>query len=336
MSLTLEQERLHNQAIVLCRECRKMEWPIIEILQRIDNSKLYRKFECSSLFVYAVKHLELDESVAYAMITAARKAKEIPRLAQSLKENEISVAKASRVLSTLTKDNAEQLISFAESHTANEINQEVERFRGQLGLPAKMHSLKVSNDTIAKLKRVRSLQKNGGDLEQALNAALDEYLDRHDPVKKAKRITVSKKPAAEPTSKLCTYRVEKRQPLKAEQKHAVFARDEGRCTHRDHSGNRCTNDRFLHIHHIRPVSQGGSNEPENLTTLCSFHHDLAHQLALPIEGQVTWLRDRRVAYGYPPNTSLRINYPKVAINKSMRGSPTNTAVVNKYELFVSF
>jgi hypothetical protein len=94
---------------------------------------------------------------------------------------------------------------------------------------------------------------------------------------------------------LCVNRV--RKPLTAEQKHTVFARDKGQCTHINDQGERCDADRWLDVHHIVPVSQGGSNEPENLTTLCSFHHDLAHQLSLPIEGQVTWLRSPIVAYG---------------------------------------
>src|SRR5262249_527268 len=87
-----------------------------------------------------------------------------------------------------------------------------------------------------------------------------------------------------------------RTPLTAAQKHAVFKRDQGRCTHVDASGRRCNQDRWLHTHHIVHVSQGGNNEPENLTTLCSFHHDLVHQLSLPIEGQVNWLRSPQRGY----------------------------------------
>lgn len=82
----------------------------------------------------------------------------------------------------------------------------------------------------------------------------------------------------------------KREPLTAAQKHTVFKRDQGRCTHVDLSGKRCNQDHWIQIHHILPVSLGGSNEPENLTTLCSYHHDLVHQLSFDIEGQMNWLR----------------------------------------------
>ncbi|MGE3682447.1 MAG: HNH endonuclease [Bdellovibrionales bacterium] len=87
-----------------------------------------------------------------------------------------------------------------------------------------------------------------------------------------------------------------RVPLTAAQRHAVFARDGGRCTHMDQQGRQCKEDKWLSIHHIQPVSAGGNNEPENLTLLCSHHHDLVHQLSLPIMGQVSWLRSPLAAY----------------------------------------
>ncbi len=39
----------------------------------------------------------------------------------------------------------------------------------------------------------------------------------------------------------------------------------------------CHHTQFLHIHHIIPRSQGGSNNPENLTCLCSACHKLTHE-----------------------------------------------------------
>jgi hypothetical protein len=36
----------------------------------------------------------------------------------------------------------------------------------------------------------------------------------------------------------------------------------------------CPSRTALHIHHMRPVSEGGSHRPDNLVTLCEFHHGL--------------------------------------------------------------
>jgi 5-methylcytosine-specific restriction endonuclease McrA len=52
----------------------------------------------------------------------------------------------------------------------------------------------------------------------------------------------------------------------------VLARDRHRCQTPG-----CTHTHFLEIHHIIPRARGGTNAPENLTTLCSACHALVHQ-----------------------------------------------------------
>ena len=47
----------------------------------------------------------------------------------------------------------------------------------------------------------------------------------------------------------------------------VFERDGWQCTVPG-----CTSQRNLHAHHIVFRSAGGGDDPENLTTLCVFHH----------------------------------------------------------------
>jgi hypothetical protein len=247
-------------------------------------------------------------------------------LNEAIKKDVISVSKASRVASILTAENAASLIEFAEMHNFAQIEREVARRNPKLAKPDKIKSLSedlshlevtVARKTLEKLRRAQSLEAARGkrNLGEVLDAVLDEYLKHKDPVKKAERalarktqparglnrekLSASSKAPSESPAELCVHRVNasKRVSLTAEQKHQVMARDRGRCTHVDHSGNRCESERWLHIHHINPVSQGGGNEPANLTTLCSFHHDLVHQLSLPLEGQVTWLRSPRARYG---------------------------------------
>ncbi len=158
-------------------------------------------------------------------------------------------------------------------------------------------NLPVPHSVLKKIKRVQSLEcqrtSAAAGIVQALEAACDFYLSRRDPVEKAKR---AQRKTEKPKSNSARAEL-KREPLTAAQKHAVFNRDGGKCTHTDATGKRCGSDKWIQIHHLKPLSQGGSNDPENLTTLCSFHHDLAHQLGMPIEGQVTWLREPVQLYG---------------------------------------
>ena len=51
----------------------------------------------------------------------------------------------------------------------------------------------------------------------------------------------------------------------------VLARDRHHCR-----GLGCSHTRFLEIHHIIPRSAGGTNDPENLITLCTACHELWH------------------------------------------------------------
>jgi hypothetical protein len=66
--------------------------------------------------------------------------------------------------------------------------------------------------------------------------------------------------------------------LSSEIRHRVNLRDGGRCTHTQ-DGKRCESRRWLDIHHIVLRSHGGTDDLENLKTLCSSHHRMEHQAA---------------------------------------------------------
>jgi hypothetical protein len=129
-----------------------------------------------------------------------------------------------------------------------------------------------------KSKRVESLLAQKGKEANFRNAAAESfeaYLNTNDPVRKAERAAKREKPASPP--KMTLFKQSKnRKPRTAAEEHAVNLRDQGRCTQRDANGNRCSSDRWIAKHHIIEVNQGGTNDPENLTTLCSFHHAQIH------------------------------------------------------------
>jgi len=315
VDVTPKQQALHDHTVDLCKKHGRVEWQIVQALQEIDRTRLYRKFGSPSLFQYALQMLGLPESVAYRFITVARKAAQVPALQDALARNQISVAKASPIVSAVNPKNAGHLIEVAATQSKRLVETEVAKINPK---PAKREyarpisldliELKValSSRAFAKLKRAQELlaqrRNEHVNLAGSLEIILTDYCQRHDPVEKAKR-------SQERTHELSPGRVvdrkiqkngetqAMRQPLSASQRHQVNARDGGRCTFVDAKGNRCTNERWIQIHHIKPVSQGGGNDPENLTTLCYAHHDIVHQLCLPIDGQVTWLREPTAAYG---------------------------------------
>jgi 5-methylcytosine-specific restriction endonuclease McrA len=313
-ALTREQNEIHRRAIQLAKGRKDIDIKLIEVLQRVETENIHKKLEKRSLFVYATECLGLDKDVVYPLTTLARKSMEIPELKTAIKENRVTASKASRIVSGLNRDNAKELIEFASSHTRDQIDYEMAKRnpRAKCRDRSKVIAEDVievkftmSRATFEKFKRAESLQAQKNQSTQwgeVVDVALERYLDKNDPVRKAERADkrVSKKEPATLDARVKKLTLKKpgneRTPLTAAQKHTVFRRDGGRCTHVGLDGKRCCEDKWLQVHHIILVSQGGSNDPENLTTLCSFHHDLAHQLTLPIEGQVTWLRSPRAAY----------------------------------------
>jgi len=313
--LSYDQRVIHERAVKLANAHRKIEAELIRVLQQVDECKLHRKLGQPSLFMYATQILGLSESLAYAFITVARKCKQVVELQAAIDSRELSVSKAVRITSSLNAENSRELIDFARSHSSKEIDFEVAKrnptveIRGSAKAVSEdmfLLEIGVSKKIYEKLLRVLALEaqrQRNSKFEDAIDAGLEAYLEKYDPVRKAER--VSKKVVVESTEP-CSSKVLKkmdqnvgsrgRTPIPAAQKHAVHRRDEGRCTHRDVTGKRCNQDRWVEIHHVVPVSLGGSNDPENLTTLCSFHHDLVHQLSLPLDGQVNWLRSRSREY----------------------------------------
>jgi len=55
---------------------------------------------------------------------------------------------------------------------------------------------------------------------------------------------------------------------------AVLARDRHRC-----AAPGCGSARFLEVHHVVPREEGGSNQADNLVTLCGRCHRFAHEKA---------------------------------------------------------
>ena len=155
----------------------------------------------------------------------------------------------------------------------------------------KTHKLKLSLNAEKLLKRVQSLesQRQGRPVskEEALEMALEFFVERKDPVKRADRVLQKAKVKTKKlavvqqfTGTALKFEPPKHKPVRlpitAEQRNAVLARTRGCCTYVNARGERCGEDRWIDVHHIKSVRDGGTNDVKNLTVLCGFHHDLVH------------------------------------------------------------
>jgi len=281
--MTTRQALIHKRAKDLSKRYRRTEWEIVEVLQEVQETKLYLVLELRSLFDYAVEILELDDAVAYSFINVARKARNFPQLQRALKDQKLSVTKAARIAATLAPDNAKGLVEFAVTHSKREIEREIARINPKA---AGKNSVKqLSEDyvqvTITMRRSAHEKMKRAEDIHglsagETADRVYGEHLERNDPVLKAKRALGRKalrEESATAPSELCPGRVGR---LKSAEQHAVNARDEGQCTIIDSRGKRCPERRWLDIHHIIERSRGGTNDPANLTTLCRVHHQAHH------------------------------------------------------------
>jgi 5-methylcytosine-specific restriction endonuclease McrA len=145
-------------------------------------------------------------------------------------------------------------------------------------------SVNLDEKVMEAIRRVQDLEsqrlQRAATLEEALAAMGALYLERKDPVIKAKRAEAKGQPFTGTMSggvKSVTPRSPRvRQPIPAAVEHQVMLRDRGQCTQVNTRGQRCESRRWLQNHHMIEVRHGGSNEPENLVTLCSAHHRQKH------------------------------------------------------------
>jgi hypothetical protein len=377
--------KVDQQALKISKEFKRCESELLDIIIKVDDLKVYRKLGYPSLFQYVVKRLELSEAQAYNFINVGRKAKEVPQIREKIKNGELSVSKAKKITSVITPINQDYWLKLAQSASQKKVEREVaianpkqaiwdqmtyvspfdqviEKVQIKKNTPQVKMQVGLSEKLMLKLRRAQDLvsqkKKSSVNLELTLEALVDDYIKKHDPVEKAKRQKIKgtlnlkieqvskteqdpkteqapkkeqdsktdQAPRTEQASKveqasktkqvlkikqisktLQVLRTEnkekeeiqvlikqtttdkgfkemtrrqklgKRKSLPAQIKHQVYLSNNGQCSSTDENGKRCAARRFLDIHHIQPISQGGSDQIENLTLLCNGHHQAIHE-----------------------------------------------------------
>lgn len=373
---------LDRRALQAAERFKASEAELLSILQDLDALKGFRQFGCISLLDYALKRLGLSLAVSLNLINVARKSVEVPELKTEIERGGLSVCVARKLVPVLTPENQEGWIAMAKRLPVRQLEKEIARVRPEEATPERVRyvsesrasvSLGLDETALQAVRRVQDLEsqrlRRHVTMEEAISAMSAAYLEKHDPLEKAKRavrrleakskaatdpeakavaraeaeaVTVGHSAALEPSGQSVlsggsdgtvvaplseaelesivenkirsvlayvhsrasnshvTWHVpvrrgahsassgdvrsaSRRSALIAASSHAVRLRDQGRCTHVDDNGVRCEHRRWLHVHHVVPVSHGGSDEVENLTMLCSGHHQLEHA-ALQVRG----------------------------------------------------
>lgn len=307
---SMDFNRIHARALEASSRYKRAEAELVEILQQVEHERVFIKRGHASLFAYVTSELGLGESTAYTLITVARKAREVPQLMEALGSGQMTLSNARRVASVLTPENQQEWLQKARELSNRRLEKEIAQARPEDRVQERASYvsgdriklvLGLSEREMLRLRRAQDLlcqaRQRPVSLEETIVTLTSEYLERNDPVNKAKRNRVkhgsshekngrvqdtARDPASTSTenakSRLTSEDelVTRREAIPAATLHQVYERDQGRCAHILPNGLRCNQARWLEIHHRVPVSQGGTNSPENLITLCRNHHEYWH------------------------------------------------------------
>jgi hypothetical protein len=276
-------KQIHEEAVHSAKHFRKSESMLLESIIKVERHRVFEKMSFPSVFKYCVEALRLTEGHSYALIGVARKSREVPELKSLIDEGKLHVSNARRIVSVITPENKEVWLEKATTLSQRNLEREVvkenpkalpkERIRPVTESRSQL-TLAISTELEAKLRRAMDLvaQKNrkAPTMEDTLEVILESYLEKHDLVRKAKRLcpdTVLPTPPAVAGV---------RTPIPAPVRHTVNQRDQGQCTFTDSNDRRCTERRWLVLHHHIHVAHGGANTAANLATVCQSHHRCLH------------------------------------------------------------
>ncbi len=263
---------IHTKALKAADQHRQTELQLLNSLEEVWKNRTYYKYGCRSLFDYSVSKLGLSEEVASIFNKLAKKFTDVPELKTAIASGKVSVSKINRICSVTNKSNVDNWLKIAEGSKRN-LEKQIALAHPEKALPERSR-LKAVGETLRvevkfslteekfeSFKRAQDLlsQKlqRPATIEDLVNEATQLFLEKHDPLKKS----------CPPT---------RTQTLSSVFKRTVHQQHHSQCTHINNQGERCTEQRFLHIHHIVPQSEGGTHTLENLTLLCAGHHRAHH------------------------------------------------------------
>src|SRR5688572_27470396 len=285
----MDHQRIHQMAVDAAKGYQSSEVRLIEVLQIVNRARVYKTLGYTSLFTYAVEALGLPPERVYQLNAVAKKCDEVPALKQAIDDGVLNVSKARRITSVIEKGNPQDWIKKAATLPQRKLEKEIAKASPRSSVPTKtkplnetdaLLSLSISIEALEQLERLQEVlsqkEQRAVTLKDAIEAAARLALDKVDPLKRAKR-SINRKMGKTKRADSPIFSSRRKSPrfIPASLKHQVTLRDRGRCT-KQVNGTRCPQTRWLDVHHVVPLSQGGKNELENLVTLCSGHHRMTH------------------------------------------------------------
>ena len=119
------QNIIHEKLLELVKQERKLVSQILDLLQTVQDQKLYLSFGYVNLFEYLVRGLGYSESLAYQRKAALKICAELPEIKEKLNQGSLSLttlARANKALHTKTIEEKRILISELENKSTREVD----------------------------------------------------------------------------------------------------------------------------------------------------------------------------------------------------------------------
>lgn len=338
-------ELLHNVRRLAAAE-RKVTLQLLHHINELERRRCYNEIGFATAFDFLTKGLGYSEPAAWRRIQAARILRAVPDAGAKIESGELNIttlSKAQTAIRNEEKRTGEKISSemraevltkietgFAEKHrTTNDVDRNLRamfpeslsatdlvRVIDDEHVRAHVTFTHAQIEKINRLKEVLAHRNFGASLAEIIEAAVDELLERRDPLK---RIVTQRNSAGggalRKTSRdNSTLRTDNdksgvespsnsenlnanRAPIKPSVRNFVLRRDGGQCqfprfengrdettstdeAKRQTSCGLICGSRFqVEVDHIVARANGGTNEPENLRVLCRTHNFHAAELA---------------------------------------------------------
>ena len=299
------------------QENDRSERLICDYLLAMGERRGYEKFGFSDIYYYAEARFGFSPRKTRYLLHLAQRLQRLPRIKEALAQGRLGWSKASRVARVATSEDEAMWLDSALSLSVRELDRKINEQRDAVGVKIRAW---LTQDQAAvwenALEVCRRMTGEDLDVGRCLELMAGEFLATYaylayrkeeneccedTIVKEQQQVesAPSDEEAATVELQVCPDNDDLPSPTTTAEYgktwRDVLERDDYRCQYPD-----CGARSELHVHHIRFRSCSGkkgrarSNSPENLVTLCVFHHRMIHAGTIGVKGkapsELTWRR----------------------------------------------
>ncbi len=283
----------------------------IRILAKIIYWKTFR-YLCGSPQEYLQIRFGLSKHQAWMRVQVAKLALLRPGTLDLLRMGKASMTNLAMIYGKFTEANSYLLFEKAQELSKRELEGFLSRVDCAGNLTeaeeeVELH-IKIPLTLLEKFDKVRALTISKGKSKnpEVLEALVETYLEKHDPMQKAERAMARKRKKEEAVLSAAATSADSRETqgdedagtvetcagekspgrsryAPAEPVHAAYIRDRGQCTWVNELGQRCPSTATLQIDHKVMFCRGGDHSLDNIRLRCAAHNQLDAERELGVE-----------------------------------------------------